>query len=158
MRLSFLARFFISNTIFRNYIWRINSLGGNPTKWSNTLKEFVGNLPRNCLSVFDHFVGLALNGLKRCMLSSYLSLDTNDSTSWQAEPKHIESNYSLLEKSFTFTYTCGESDVFYQKNTVFGCFKTHVNSYLDQLFLPMVSYHILLKLSISVNLKFSVLI
>ena len=27
------------------------------------LKQFVGNLPTNCLSVFDHFVGLALKGL-----------------------------------------------------------------------------------------------
>ena len=26
-------------------------------------KQFVGNLPMNCLSVFDHFVGLALKGL-----------------------------------------------------------------------------------------------
>ena len=34
------------------------------TKWSNTLKQFVGNLPTNCLSVFDHFVGLALKGLR----------------------------------------------------------------------------------------------
>ena len=33
------------------------------TKWSNALKQFVGNLPTNCLSVFDHFVGLALKGL-----------------------------------------------------------------------------------------------
>ena len=32
-------------------------------KWSNTLKQFVGKLPTNCLSVFDHFVGLALKGL-----------------------------------------------------------------------------------------------
>ena len=32
----------------------------NPRKWSNTLKQLVGNLPRNCLSVFDHFAGLAL--------------------------------------------------------------------------------------------------
>ena len=38
-------------------------LSANPTKWSNTLKQFVGNLPTNCLSVFDHFVGLALKGL-----------------------------------------------------------------------------------------------
>ena len=29
----------------------INPLGANPTKWSNTLKQFVGNLPMNCLSV-----------------------------------------------------------------------------------------------------------
>ena len=38
-------------------------LSANPTKWSNTLKQSVGNLPTNCLSVFDHFVGLALKGL-----------------------------------------------------------------------------------------------
>ena len=35
----------------------------NATKWSNTFKQFVGNLPTNCLSVFGHFVGLALKGL-----------------------------------------------------------------------------------------------
>ena len=28
----------------------------------NTLKQFVGDFPTNC--VFDHFVGLALEGLK----------------------------------------------------------------------------------------------
>ena len=38
-------------------------LSANPTKWSNTLKQFVGKLPANCLSVFDHFVGFALKGL-----------------------------------------------------------------------------------------------
>ena len=42
----------------------LNSFSVNPTKWSNTLKQFVGNLPTNCLSVFDHFVGLALKVLK----------------------------------------------------------------------------------------------
>ena len=41
----------------------INPLSANPTKWSNTLKQFVGKLPTNCLSVFDHFVGLDLKGL-----------------------------------------------------------------------------------------------
>ena len=40
----------------------VNPLSGNPTKWSNT--QFVGNLSSNCLSVFDHFVGLALKELK----------------------------------------------------------------------------------------------
>ena len=48
--------------------WGINPLSANPTKWSNTLKQFVGNLPKNCLSVFDHFVGLALKGLKNMTL------------------------------------------------------------------------------------------
>ena len=40
-----------------------NPLGANPAKWSNTLKQFVGKLSTNCLSVFDHFVKLALKGL-----------------------------------------------------------------------------------------------
>ena len=40
-----------------------NPLSASFTKWSNTLKQFVGKLATNCLSVFDHFVGLALKGL-----------------------------------------------------------------------------------------------
>ena len=40
-------------------------LQANFTKWPNILKQFVGNLLTNCLSVFGHFVGLALKGLKR---------------------------------------------------------------------------------------------
>ena len=40
-----------------------NPLSANFTKWPNTLKQFVGQLPTNCFSVFDHFVGLALKGL-----------------------------------------------------------------------------------------------
>ena len=43
----------------------LNSFSVNFTKWSNTLKQFVGNLPTNCLSAFDHFVGLALKGLMK---------------------------------------------------------------------------------------------
>ena len=42
----------------------INPLSANPRKWQNTLKQFVGNLPTNCLSVFDQFVKLALKGLR----------------------------------------------------------------------------------------------
>ena len=42
-------------------------LSANPTQWSNTLKQFVGKLPTNCLSVFDHFVRLALKGLKKLL-------------------------------------------------------------------------------------------
>ena len=41
----------------------VNPLSANFTKWSNTLKQVAGKLPTNCLSVFDHFVGLALKGL-----------------------------------------------------------------------------------------------
>ena len=53
----------------------INPLIADPTKWPNTvkqfvgkwpntLKQFVGKLPTNCLSVVGHFVNLALKGLK----------------------------------------------------------------------------------------------
>ena len=41
----------------------LNPLSANPEKWSNTLKQIVGNLPTICLSVFDHFMNLALKGL-----------------------------------------------------------------------------------------------
>ena len=41
--------------------FKINPLSANPTKWSNTLTQFVG-----CLSVFDHFVGLLLEELSQC--------------------------------------------------------------------------------------------
>ena len=44
-------------------IIRINPLSANHTKWSNTLKQFVDNLPTKCLSVFDYFVKLALKAL-----------------------------------------------------------------------------------------------
>ena len=42
----------------------VNPLSANPTKLSNTLKQFVGKLPTNCLSVFDNFVKLAFKRLK----------------------------------------------------------------------------------------------
>ena len=41
----------------------VNPFSANFTKWLNTPKQIVGNLPTNCLSVFDHFAGLALKGL-----------------------------------------------------------------------------------------------
>ena len=42
----------------------LNPLSANFIKWSNTVKQFVGNLPTNCLTVFDHFMGLVLKRLK----------------------------------------------------------------------------------------------
>ena len=47
----------------RNFFIFFNPLSANITKWSNILKQFVGKLPTNCLSVFDHFAVLALKGL-----------------------------------------------------------------------------------------------
>ena len=43
----------------------LNPLSANPTKCSNTLKQVGVNLLTNCLSVFDHFLGLALKGLSK---------------------------------------------------------------------------------------------
>ena len=54
------------NVILWPKLLLINPLSANPTKWSNTLKQFVGELPANCLSALDHFVGLALKGLRFC--------------------------------------------------------------------------------------------
>ena len=50
---------------------KLNPLSANFTKWSNTLKQFVGKLQMNCFTVFDHFVGLALKGLSIDLLFSY---------------------------------------------------------------------------------------
>ena len=47
----------------RLFLMSFNPSRANPPKWSNTLKQFVRNLPTNCSSVFDHFVKLALKGL-----------------------------------------------------------------------------------------------
>ena len=44
----------------------INPLNPNFTKWSNTLKQFVGKLRTDCLSLFDHFVGMLLKRLMYC--------------------------------------------------------------------------------------------
>ena len=42
----------------------LNALKHQPHKMLNTLKQFVGKLPTNCLNVFDYFVGLTLKGFK----------------------------------------------------------------------------------------------
>ena len=56
----------IPNAVLQNhkvYYTTLNPLSANPEKWPNTLKQFVANLPTNCLSVLDHFMNLALKGL-----------------------------------------------------------------------------------------------
>ena len=54
---------------------KLNPLSVNPTEWSNTLKQFVGNLPTNCLSVVDHFVKLGIKGLTVLLENLALDLD-----------------------------------------------------------------------------------
>ena len=67
---SFYSKLFFTNT----KILPINFLSANLAKWSSTFKQFVGNLSANCLSVFDHFVKLALKGLKVVCLSKVFKL------------------------------------------------------------------------------------
>ena len=50
----------------------VNHLSVNPTKWSNT-QTVRRLLPTNCLNVFDHFVGLALKGLKLYLVPETVS-------------------------------------------------------------------------------------
>ena len=71
-----------------------NPLSANPTKWSKTLKQFVGKLSTNSLSVFDHFVNLTLKGLKKDLIKS---------VNWKYEIcvfatlKHINDNKTFME-------------------------------------------------------------
>ena len=66
----FFAQFiFIQDYIFMLRMLTINPLRVSFTKWSNRVKKIVSKLPTNCLSAFDHFVGLALKGLILRLLS-----------------------------------------------------------------------------------------
>ena len=67
----------------------INPLSVNPTKWSIKLKQFVCKLPRNCLGVFDHFVGWLLKGYVRGFFFK------------------IKVMTKILEKNFRLAYSCG---------------------------------------------------
>ena len=49
-------------------------LSANFTKWSKILKQFVGKSRMNCLSVSDHFVGLAVKGLKLIFVYHFQAL------------------------------------------------------------------------------------
>ena len=59
-----------------SYAINFNPLSANFTKWWNTLKQFAGNLPTNCLSVFGHFVVLALKWLRKSELSSCFTVSS----------------------------------------------------------------------------------
>ena len=61
----------------------LNPLSANPTKRPNTLKQFAGKLLTNCLSVFDHFVKLALKGL----ITVSLYLDVHAMYLWSSCPQ-----------------------------------------------------------------------
>ena len=98
LKLSFLEIFSTPNLL--------NFLSANPTKWPNTVKQFVGNLLTNCLSVFDHFVKLALKRL--------ISLGGNHTNVLN----HLVKNLFFLEFFFFFLKTANK---FYTKDSVKIC-------------------------------------
>ena len=76
----------------------VNPLSANPEKWSNTLKQIVGKLPTICLSVFDHFMNLALKGL-------IITIDK------------VSSNYALICKRFCNNCLLSEVGIFSSRNS-----------------------------------------
>ena len=73
----------------------INPLSTHPTKWSNRLKQFVCKSRRirlllEFLSVFDHFVGLALRGLM---------VDSEALEDWFVESYKSKNSFFLSNKT-----------------------------------------------------------
>ena len=84
----------------------VNLLSTNPTKWSNTLKQFVGNLPTNCLNVFDHFVKLALKELIKVIIAETRIIRLINYTEGLLDYQKMIiyrrlKNYQKKDKSFT---------------------------------------------------------
>ena len=99
----------------------LNPLSVDPTKWSNTLKQFVGSLPVHCLSVFDYFVRVAFKGLKTFLITgtkfwmiwSYIpdliicgpsitwTIKSCKSSNWYSQSNHAHS-YMFIHSSSVF--------------------------------------------------------
>ena len=100
----------------------LNPLSANPTKWSNTLKQFVGNLPTNW--VFDHFVKLALKGLINASIKLNLkcfSFKNNKGFSVFVNPSHVRVySFSTFSVSFLVSFYTYWKHVFrgYKKRSV----------------------------------------
>ena len=77
-------------------------LNTNPTKWSNTLKQFVGKLRGYYLGVFDHFVGLAL---KRLILEA--KFDNKINAANLASLLLTPNSFTMLIKILYFTCLMG---------------------------------------------------
>ena len=96
----------------------LNPLSVNLTKWSNTLKHSASKLRTNCLSVFDHFVGLVC---KR--LSHFMS---------------VVSFYSLIRKPLVFCF-----QVVKKENSGIKCFEIMI----AKCFLEFQVYQIICNIS-----------
>ena len=59
-------------------------------------KETCCKLPTNCLSVFDHFVKLALTGLKNLQFWANYSEDSKEIKEIQTTPENIDISVCLI--------------------------------------------------------------
>ena len=67
-----------------------NPFSPNFTKWSNTPKQFVGNSPTNCLSVFDHFVKFLLKWLNlNPILANLIHIYSKKGSLFMTFPGHL---------------------------------------------------------------------
>ena len=87
-----------------------NPFSANPTKWSNTLKQFVGN---NCLSVFDHFVKLA-----HIFISDFLSKISRLHSNCERWMRYLSwelTNNRMCQHRFQCSWTSNCPEVFCKK-------------------------------------------
>ena len=81
---------------------KLNPLSANPTKWSNIIKQIVGNLPTNCFGVFDHFVRLALKNVRKMIkllprpLLHHRELPNHQNNKMQ----NVQTNFPTIKVSF----------------------------------------------------------
>ena len=117
LRYSEKPRKLLGKASFSEWFFNLNSLSASPTKWSSRLKQFVGYCRRivwvwprmlkslaklsNNLGVTDHFVGLALRGLKGCILSQRFTRNffKNFHNAWPSRYLSVESQQSKHQKN-----------------------------------------------------------
>ena len=100
----------LNGILMNSYYWLlelvktncVNPLSVNPSKWVNTLKQFVGRLPRSCLYVFDHFVLLA----QRLRMSAFKFLCSSIEKTLDIKWKQRR-----LQSSFTNRFFAAASEI-----------------------------------------------
>ena len=109
----------------------LNALSVKPTKWSNTLKQFVGSLSTNCLSVLDHFVRLALKLLKG-LIHSFPSKETFILMKISGQLHLLANNWIKVLQYATFKVRKFAS-LFYKINTCLQRNSTCIGLQADQM-------------------------
>ena len=100
----------LNGILMNSYYWLlelvktncVNPLSVNPSKWVNTLKQFVGKLPRSCVYVFDHFVLLA----QRLRMSAFKFLCSSIEKTLDIKWKQRR-----LQSSFTNRFFAAASEI-----------------------------------------------